>query len=198
MGFFNTAPDSALIDQNKIDTAYNRSNQYSNISQDFLDPNNQFYKKAASGFQRNQFDLQSAGIRQRQGQFASQGINSNSLMGTLYQDAARRSSDAASQFQSSLLGQGLNAAQGFAGIGSQYYGQGMQGDMSNAQANAAWQNSWMGVGGSLLGGALGDGGLSDFLGGAGNFLGGLFQGGSSNSNNNNPNDIIDYSNDQFG
>lgn len=174
--FFSNAPSNT-----QVDTAgsYKLGNEWNQTAKGFLNPNNSFYKTASKGQQQNLMDIYASGNRSRLNQMASQGINSNSLAGVLNQDAARKAADQANQFQSNLYGQGINAAQGFAGIGQQYYGQGMQGDMQNAEMNANWQNSWLGIGGSMLGGALG-GGL-DLLGGIGNIgqgIGNIFNGGN--------------------
>lgn len=199
MGFFN-APANTQVDTSG---AYGFSKDYREQSQEFFDPNSQFYQTGMRQFGNQNTDSLLALYRQgRQGR-AGQGFQSNAINQALETDLGKQSAEDTQRYGYGLYRQGLGTGTQLANIGQQYYGQGMQGDMQNAQANAQYLNSFISGFSGILGG-IGGGygkeivsGIGAGVSGIGGFLGSLFNGGSK-VNNNNPYNYIDYSNTNYG
>ena len=157
--FFTNAPDSALVN---TDMAYNNASFYKNKSEGFFDPNNSFYTKAMQRYNAQNLDSALALARQSARSRAANGITSNAINESIRKDVSAKASEDTQNFGQNLYGQGLGVGTQLAGLSQNYFSQGVQGDMQNAQANAQWTNSWLDLAGTAAGSAFGSG---SFLGG---------------------------------
>lgn len=161
LDFFTEAPENTQVNTAQ---AFQKADFYQDKSEDFFDPNNSFYTKAMARYNTQNLDAALALARQSARSRTAQGINSLAINEVVRKDLTAKAAESTQAFGQGLYRQGLGTGTQLAGISQGFFGQGMQGDLQNAQANAQWQNSFLDIGSTLAGGFLG-GGVKSLFGG---------------------------------
>jgi hypothetical protein len=141
--------------------AYGLGQQYQQQANQFLDPNNSFYKNAQSQYFGNlnrTMNASSPGTQSLLTMAMAQGGNyggSSYIAGKQREQITQKNTDAAgqsaNQFGQGLYQQGLGAYEQEQGLSAQMYNLFGQGAMQENQNQASFSNELMGLGGGLMG-----------------------------------------------